>query len=881
MILAGVAAALAAGGWWLPDLGLRWGVLRGLDEVGWTQASLARARLSLLRGDVIVRDMRAATDAMAEALGIDGIDLTFRWRPLWSRRLWLERLTLERATMDLQRQGGVWRLNGLPLDFGGDAAAAGRWEYGVGALTLLDSRVVVHDGPNRTVLEVDRLELSDLRSWTPDQPVAIALRGRLDGAAIRAAGSLRPFAEGQPFDLRLGAEGVDLARLAGWGGLGDWSGVARLDLRLEGGDGAGRPISADGTIAIAEPSIPLTAGSLKAGAVEWRGRLRWSGGLSAQGALQARSLAVVHDDLTVAAGAIHLDIEDGTVDRRGEKLRWAGGLSAQGWDLRLGRWSVHHDRLRWTGASGLDLSAKAVSLFQGEGRAESGATTIDGAGWHLSARTYGMEGHLAHGPADGLLPPLGGTLAITAEGVTLRQEGRDWLTADRLQAQGMTLRPTGVGVDRLEAGNLALLSRPGQYGARLRVPLAIAETLSLDGQGNLAAASLALRQPLLRVRRDGQGIRGIADLPVSAGGEGEGNSGPRLALDRLQVSEGGKVEFVDTTPGGDMVRLTLSALDLSLSGLDSARPGQDSPFSLTAAIGGATLSAQGWVRPFRPDDGARMQGRVRALDLPPLSPYAAAALGVNLHTGHLDADVALDLRAGTLDGRLDLVLSRLRVAAPDPLAPLARQANLPVETVLDLLRDQSDRIALTIPVHGELSNPAFDISDAVNQAIGGALKATLFTTLKVAFPVAALIGMVIDQDENPSLSLQALRFAEGSATLDAGEVPALAKVADLLRRHDGVGLNLCGVAAETADGAALRRQTGLLDRLQSLMRADADQIQAERERERLRRLADARAQAAKSWLVEQGGIDPGRLYTCRARIEAGPQDKGPRVDLVL
>ena len=321
-------------------------------------------------------------------------------------------------------------------------------------------------------------------------------------------------------------------------------------------------------------------------------------------------------------------------------------------------------------------------------------------------------------------------------------------------------------------------------------------------------------------------------------------------------------------------------LNATASAFDSARPDQDSPFSVSAAIGNAEIRAQGQVRPFRPIPGLAVDGQVRALELPPLSPYAADALGVNLHTGQLDAKLGMSVVDGSLDGKMDLVLSRLRVAQPDPNAPLAKQADMPIETVLDLLRDGDDRITLAIPVRGDLDNPNFDTTDAVNQAIGGALRSTVFTTLKVAFPLVGLIGMVIDEAEKPVLALQALDFPAGGDELLPEQQAALGKVATLMKARDGLGLNLCGVAVPKVDGPVLRREASLVARLKALMDDKDREELAEFERQRLVRLAESRADSVKNWLVEEGGVDAGRLFTCRPRMDDVDKAR-PRVDLVL
>ncbi|CAA7620407.1 hypothetical protein [Magnetospirillum sp. UT-4] len=70
----------------------------------------------------------------------------------------------------------------------------------------------------------------------------------------------------------------------------------------------------------------------------------------------------------------------------------------------------------------------------------------------------------------------------------------------------------------------------------------------------------------------------------------------------------------------------------------------------------------------------------------------------------------------------------------------------------------------------------------------------------------------------------------------------------------------------------------MLARLQRLVGAPPEGEAAAPDHDRLVRLADSRARAAKTYLVDQAGIEPGRLFTCRSKVE---DSAPPRVDLLL
>lgn len=884
---AGAAVAvglLAAAGQFLPDWGLRYGLVRALREVGWPQVSVSDAGLSLFNGAVVVRRVQAG-EALGRMLGIDDLDLKFRWKPLFSRRVSVEQLNLSGVDIDIRRQGAGWEVNGLPVAVSGDDSAGSIWDYDVTALTLTNSRIHLNDGPTALDVEVEQLEVLDLKSWEPALPARYRLTGRVNGARFEVEGTATPFAAQPEFSLRVALTGFDLAAVAEAAraaGAGQVAGRLDADLRLQGAVGA--PLGVAGQLALAgggwaEGTTKITAGRL---ALALDGG-RWDARrLEAAGTVDAEELRVEDGGVAVTAGLARLAAKSAAWDGRNSRLTWDGTLRAERHAVAVDDIRIEHGVLDWRGATRFDFAPKATSFVHAEGRAEAGDVHLGVGVLNAEAKRLVAEGVFEHARPDGMLPPLAGRMAVSAEHLALRQPGQDWLRADRLEARDLHLSPgAAASLARLEARNLAVLARPGKGGFpwRLEARQVVLERAGLSADGAVNAASLALTGAVARVTRGKAGILGVPD---EAGGT-EGGAPPRLALGRLRMGGDSRLEFEDRTLG-ERVRLRLDDLDVSLADVDSARPDQDSPFTARARVGAAQLSVQGSARPFAAVPGGDLKGQVRALDLPPLSPYAADKLGVHLQTGQLDADFSLNADQGKLGGGMQLTLSELFIAQPDPNAPLAKSADMPVETVLNLLRDSENRIRLSIPVRGDLANPDFDVSDAVGQAVGGALKSTVFTTLKVAFPLAGLISLVIDDAESRRLALEPLAFAPGADELGEAERKRLEVVAELMVQRPALRLTLCGVATQAADGPALaerkrQEEQGLLGKIQKLVGSEPPPL-GPRDRDRLTQLADARAQAAKTFLADDSGIDPGRLFTCRPRVDADAQAL-PRVDLVL
>lgn len=877
---AGVGAVVlgaAVAGWnTLPGAGLRWAVVDGLRRLGMAEVSLSDADISLFGGKVVVHSIVANAPG-GRPLGLRDLTLGFHWRPLLDRKVVVDALALEGLDIEVTRTAKGIEVNGLPLAVtGGGGAGGDAWTYDLGSLRLSNSRLILADGATRLVVELDRLDLDDLSSGSPEVPLKFHLAGRANGAPLTLTGTATPFAADPGFAARLDVDRFDLAALAALQAKGHLA--AHLGL-----SGRATEWEAAGTLAVEAPAV--AGATAKTLAVEL-GRLHHRGDvLTLKGAADLGGLAAAAGPATVAAATLHLDAAELAWAAGSHRLSWSGGAAAQGLKVTADGIDAAPERLAWSGRAELD---PATLAGRAEGRVETDRLQAVFGALTLGLRRLAVDGRAEFGQGGVAATA---TLGLAADGLLLREPGlgQDWLSAEHIDATDLQLSTTGgVAIGRLAAKTVAGLRRdrvgPARgFPWRAEARTLAAERLRLDTDGAAGAASAVFDGLTLRLTRTDDGFLGLAAGPAAPQQPPAAQPAPLppLALGRLSVTGASKVVFEDrTTP--ERVRIELQAVELSLADLDSAKPERDSPFSLNAEIGEATIAAHGHARPFAAELSGEVLGEIRGLELPPLSPYAADALGVTLHTGHFDGKLQVAARRRALEGKVDLVLSDLFVDQPDPNAPLRRKVDMPIETVLDLLRDGEDRIRLAIPIGGDLANPDFDVSDAVSQAVAGALKSTAVTTLKVMFPVAAIIGMVIDADDHPHLSLQPVVFDPGAEALPDGAPARLDGVAELLKARPNLKLKLCGKAGP-ADWPALfeRRRLErqpLLAKLQKLVGLDAKELPPPNH-DALAELAAHRAGLAKEYLADRAGIDAARLFECRPEVE--PEGKPGRVDLLL
>lgn len=308
------------------------------------------------------------------------------------------------------------------------------------------------------------------------------------------------------------------------------------------------------------------------------------------------------------------------------------------------------------------------------------------------------------------------------------------------------------------------------------------------------------------------------------------------------------------------------------------------------------LNLDGDVALFATEPTFAVKGRIEGLELPPLSAYTIPLLGYRLQSGKANSDIQLTAKAGQVDGSSDLVLNQLEVEPlnADKMAAMQQQLSIPLETALGMLKDKNNRIQLSLPVNGPMDNIQVDPSDAINQAIGRAMKKGAKTYLATAlFPFGTLLTLVeIAGDAAAKIQLDPIPFAPGSSQLNPDQHAYLDKIAELLNERPEVYIRLCGVTT-AGDIGALQE----MERKRLLAAAKSEQKRADETEEtpeptepapvaiseqQLHQLANERTGSIEHYLSEAHQVKAERLISCQPRVEKEEEKQAaPRVDLLI
>ena len=248
----------------------------------------------------------------------------------------------------------------------------------------------------------------------------------------------------------------------------------------------------------------------------------------------------------------------------------------------------------------------------------------------------------------------------------------------------------------------------------------------------------------------------------------------------------------------------LSQLNGRLSAFSSVSPAgspQLADLELRGRVGAtASLDIQGKLNPLAQPLALDIQGKVRDLELAPLTPYSVKFTGHGIERGKLSMDVSYRVQPdGQLTASNNIILNQLAFGEKVEGAP----ASLPVKLAVALLADRNGVIDINLPISGSLNDPQFSLGAVIVKVIVNLITKAItapFTLLASAFGGSGGEG------------LDTVAFAPGSAALAESATAGLDKVAKVLAERPALIMTVTGTARLDVERDAYRRE-----RLQTLV----------------------------------------------------------------
>lgn len=329
----------------------------------------------------------------------------------------------------------------------------------------------------------------------------------------------------------------------------------------------------------------------------------------------------------------------------------------------------------------------------------------------------------------------------------------------------------------------------------------------------------------------------------------------------------------------------------------------------------APVSIKGSLNPFDPLDSLDIITQFKQVELTTLTPYSGKFAGYRIRKGRLNLDLHYRISKGKLNAENSVVVEQLQLGEQVDSPSVV---DLPIRLAVALLKDSDGKIALSLPVQGDLNNPEFSVMPIVWKTLRNLIARA------VQAPFKFLGGLVSGGAE---MDLSTVPFNPGSSALDSSAQSALDLLARALKERPALRLEVEGTSAQSSDGLPLAEQrlereyqytySKILQRRGDAVPADAGQLLVPEEekgplleaiyRRRLkqqppaewndldkpqrianlrnavlqfwsksqllqRQLAQARASSIKDYLVDRGGLADERIYLLDVGVGQVRQD---------
>jgi uncharacterized protein involved in outer membrane biogenesis/outer membrane protein OmpA-like peptidoglycan-associated protein len=280
-------------------------------------------------------------------------------------------------------------------------------------------------------------------------------------------------------------------------------------------------------------------------------------------------------------------------------------------------------------------------------------------------------------------------------------------------------------------------------------------------------------------------------LESSPGEEPETTTPPVIKINTITL-QGGHVDFTDR----HLSRLfTADMRDLGgrIEGV-SSEPEARAQVDLRGQLRSQSpLQISGVINPLAEKLFLDLKLNFHDIELSPMSPYSGNYAGYLIEKGKLNLALEYYLEDNQLKAKNKVFLDQFSFG--DEIES-EKATGLPVKLAVALLKDRNGEIHLDIPVSGSLEDPQFSIGGVIWTVIKNLL-------VKVATSPFALLGAMFgDSDEDFSH----ISFAYGSSSLSSTETEKLQRMAQALTDRPGIDIEVSGFVDLENDEEGYRRE---------------------------------------------------------------------------
>ena len=179
------------------------------------------------------------------------------------------------------------------------------------------------------------------------------------------------------------------------------------------------------------------------------------------------------------------------------------------------------------------------------------------------------------------------------------------------------------------------------------------------------------------------------------------------------------------------------------------------------------------------------------IEMPKFTAYSIPFAGRKIAKGYLDLELGYQLKDSQLVGANSIILRDFELGEE---VPYPGAMDLPLGLAVALLKDSSGKIAIDLPITGNVDNPEFNYGGVVRSALGDLLVKIVLSPFSF---LANLLGIEASELEN-------INFIAGRSDLTPPEIQRAGKLVEALSLRPGLHLLIKGVSDTKADSLALQ-----------------------------------------------------------------------------
>jgi hypothetical protein len=617
------------------------------------------------------------------------------------------------------------------------AAAPDPWRVSIDKISVVDGQLQVRDAGTRLDYALDKLAVTVEHVQLPqpkDQPIALRVSAaNPDGATLESSGGLIL----QPLALNL-----DLR-------------AARLPLKpFAGAVRSVAPVTLLGGTAGASAKINVTdkGGVYVTEATDVKLNLADA---SARDETLQPPVNVAVKTLSLGLDRVALGPGTSKFDLRGTGILGEGALSSQG-SVSLQPLAVK---------ARIDLSDLNVAQLAPYAASSLNAT--------VRSVRVGAKGDVEFVAAQGATPMKAswkGGIEVTDLNLQDRVNRADFLAWKRLGMADMAVSMAG-GKPTIDLGDVTL---DNFYGNVL-----------LNSQGRLNVLDL--------VAEPGQARGSITQDTQSRGApppSAKGGAMPDISV-RSVTLKNGRATFNDRFVRPNYTA-ELSAIEGSVSSVSSTNPKPANVSVKGRVYRTAPLTISGIVQPFAKFLTLDIKASARGVDLPRFTTYSSKYVGYPIERGKLSLDVEYSIKNRQLQASNRVQLDQLTFGAKTD-SPQA--TTLPVMLAVALLKDRNGNIDINLPISGSLDDPSFSVGGIIVRVLGNLIVKAVTSPFSL---IASAFG-------GGGEELSYVAFAPGSAALTDDAKDKLKKLATALNDRPSLKMDISGRADPVTDEDGLRQ----------------------------------------------------------------------------